>query len=118
MHASMSETPNLKSHKCPYCPRTFRSLQSFGGHQTAHRREIEEMRRQAEKPSSSSAAAVAAMHVQQNRRVLDLISRVGLGEIGVARALQEEEEEEHVHVEVKREGLEELDLISKVGLGK
>ncbi|KAK1318007.1 hypothetical protein QJS10_CPA05g01022 [Acorus calamus] len=114
----MSETPNLKSHKCPYCPRTFKSLQSFGGHQTAHRREIEEMRRQAEKPPSSSAAA-AAMHVQQNRRALDLISRVGLGEIGVARALQEEEEEEeHVHVEVKREGLEELDLISKVGLGK
>ncbi|KAK1269072.1 hypothetical protein QJS04_geneDACA005260 [Acorus gramineus] len=116
MHASMSETPNLKSHKCPYCPRTFKSLQSFGGHQTAHRREIEEMRRQAEKAPSSSAAA---MHVQQNRRALDLISRVGLGEVGVARALQEEEEEEeHVHVEVKREGLEELDLISKVGLGK
>ncbi|KAH7660365.1 beta-beta-alpha zinc fingers domain-containing protein [Dioscorea alata] len=33
-------------HACSYCDKSFESLQALGGHQTAHRREIEEMRRE------------------------------------------------------------------------
>ncbi|KAG0469003.1 hypothetical protein HPP92_018331 [Vanilla planifolia] len=42
------------SRRCCFCNKGFRSLQALGGHQTIHRREIKEMRRQHDAYMSAS----------------------------------------------------------------
>ncbi|KAK1295672.1 hypothetical protein QJS10_CPB15g01576 [Acorus calamus] len=110
-------------------------LQAYGDHQTAHRREIEEMRRQAAgKAAKEAVRAPEAQPVALNgphygsvarfvaTRPLDLISRVGLGPVGLAGPVRAKGETSHhgpEHVYVARRGpAKELDLISKVGRGR
>ncbi|RWV77616.1 hypothetical protein BHE74_00041124 [Ensete ventricosum] len=38
--------PPCSGHACSLCTKSFTSLQALGGHQTAHRKEMEQMRRQ------------------------------------------------------------------------
>ncbi|KAK1274611.1 hypothetical protein QJS04_geneDACA022193 [Acorus gramineus] len=117
-------------HKCPYCPKVYTCLQAFGGHQTAHRREIEEMRRKAAgkaakevvrapeaQPEASNGPHYGSVARFVATRPLDLISRVGLGPVGLAGPVRAKGETSHhgpEHVYVARRGAaKELDLISK-----
>lgn len=42
---SRTEPTGKKLYACSHCKRTFVNLQALGGHQTAHRKEMEELRK-------------------------------------------------------------------------
>ncbi|PKA56554.1 hypothetical protein AXF42_Ash015327 [Apostasia shenzhenica] len=75
-------------HVCSYCNKVYPNLQALGGHQTAHRKEIEEMRRQHEarvqeskqQRRAAAAAAAAAQTADEERSVnLELTLGTGVG---------------------------------------
>ncbi|XP_065017779.1 uncharacterized protein LOC135644234 [Musa acuminata AAA Group] len=45
-HDDDARRPPCYGHACSLCTKSFTSLQALGGHQTAHRKEMEQMRRQ------------------------------------------------------------------------
>ncbi|KAG0464460.1 hypothetical protein HPP92_020073 [Vanilla planifolia] len=85
-------------HVCSYCNKVYPNLQALGGHQTAHRKEIEEMRRQHDaqvhesrlqggqsnsRSGSSRKAAIAA-----EGSSVDLELTLGTGESGLDLSLR------------------------------
>ena len=50
-----------KTYACSHCKRTFVNLQALGGHQTAHRKEMEELRKKYDAaPSEPSVSNMKA----------------------------------------------------------
>jgi C2H2-type zinc finger len=52
--------PTGKKYVCSHCKRTFASLQALGGHQTAHRKEMEELRKSYQAAPSGPSIADGA----------------------------------------------------------
>ncbi|KAH0458420.1 hypothetical protein IEQ34_013735 [Dendrobium chrysotoxum] len=72
-------------HVCSYCNKVYSTLQALGGHQTAHRKEIEEMRRQYRKKQHRGNKK-AAMAVEESSVNLELT--LGNGDSGLDLSLR------------------------------